>query len=120
MIDWELSTLGDPIADLSYLLLSWVPGRATKSAVAHLNLAALGIPSMRVMADRYFAASGLEDRGELNWYFAFNFFRLGCIVQGIAKRITDGTAASSEARTAAASLPLLARSAWAAAEAAGA
>src|SRR6195952_5819594 len=87
VLDWELSTLGDPMADFTYLLMQW-----TMPGLANLDLAALDIPTMDEAADIYCRASGDATVPELNWYFAYNHFRLAGILQGIAGRIRDGTA----------------------------
>ncbi|MBV9532607.1 MAG: phosphotransferase family protein, partial [Bradyrhizobium sp.] len=91
VLDWELSTLGDPMADFTYLLMQWImPG------LAGADLKALDIPSMEEAARIYcdYTGTALPD---LNWYFAYNLFRLAGITQGIAGRIRDGTAANTKA-----------------------
>ena len=62
-----------------------------------LDRAALGIPELDEMVERYCAATGRDGVPDLNWYFAYNFFRLAGIIQGIKKRVIDGTASSSHA-----------------------
>ncbi|WP_136163381.1 phosphotransferase family protein [Sphingomonas flavalba] len=120
VLDWELSTLGDPLADFSYLLMNWVTAPEGRSGIAGLDLPALGIPTLEEAADRYCAATGRSGMPDLNWYFSYNLFRLTGIVQGIRKRIVDGNASSAEAEATAARLPALARAAWHFAERAGA
>ena len=120
VLDWELSTLGDPLADFSYLLMNWVTEPEGRSGIAGLDLPALGIPTLEEAADRYCAATGRSGMPDLNWYFSYNLFRLTGIVQGIRKRIVDGNASSAEAEATAARLPALARAAWHFAERAGA
>ena len=97
VLDWELSTLGDPLADFAYMLVQWempVDGRA---GLGGLDLPALGIPTMAEATAIYCAATGRDGVPALDWYFAFSLFRLAAILQGIAGRVRDGTAASPEA-----------------------
>ncbi len=91
VLDWELSTLGDPMADFTYLLMQW-----TMPGLANADLKALNIPSMEEAAQIYCNVTG-SAVPDLNWYFSYNLFRLACITQGIAGRIRDGTAASAKA-----------------------
>lgn len=120
VLDWELSTLGDPLADFSYLLMNWVTEPEGRSGIAGLDWAALGIPTLDEAVDRYCAATGRAGVPDLNWYFSYNLFRLAGIVQGIRKRILDGTASSAQAQETAARAPGLAAAAWAFAVKAGA
>lgn len=120
VIDWELSTIGDPLADFSYFALHWIMPSDGLAAVGGVDLAPLGIPSIDEITDLYCAMSGRARLANPNWYFAFNFFRLVGIVQGIRKRIIDGNASSQEAETAAAKLVPLARLGWEQARLAGA
>ncbi len=120
VLDWELSTLGDPLADFSYLLMSWVMPPDGRSGLAGLDLEALGIPRLDEAAALYCAMTGRDAIPDLNWFFAYNLFRLVGILQGIAGRVRDGTAASPHAAEMAARTPLLAKAAWGFAEKAGA
>lgn len=120
VLDWELSTLGDPLADFSYLLMNWVTEPEGRSGLHGLDLAALGIPSIDEAVERYCRATGREGLPDLNWYFSYNLFRLTGIVQGIKKRVIDGTASSAQAERTAARVPQLAKSAWRFAQFAGA
>jgi aminoglycoside phosphotransferase (APT) family kinase protein len=97
VLDWELSTLGDPLADFSYHLMQWhMPhSEAGTGSLAGFDLAALGIPSLGAYVDAYVARTGLDPRPHLPVYFAYNFFRLAAIMQGIAGRVRDGTATSA-------------------------
>jgi len=119
VVDWELSTLGDPMADFSYLLIAWVIPASLRNGLAGADLEALGIPSVEETVDRYAAATGLRP-SNLDWLFAYNLFRLAAICQGIAGRVRDGTAASAHARTMAAQVGPLSDAAWAFARKAGA
>jgi aminoglycoside phosphotransferase (APT) family kinase protein len=120
VLDWELSTLGDPMADLTYLLMNWVTEPEGRSGVKGLDYAALGIPTMAAMAERYCEKIGRSDVPDFNWYFAFNLFRLAGIVQGIKKRVIDGTASSAHAAEMAKKVEPLAKAAWGFAKQAGA
>ncbi len=97
VLDWELSTLGDPLADFTYYLMSWMLPRDARSSLGGLDLAPLGIPTKEDVVALYCAQTGRDSIPALDWYFAYNAFRLACILQGIAGRIRDGTAASAHA-----------------------
>jgi len=120
VLDWELATLGDPVADFSYLAMQWVMPADGSAGLAGLDLQALGIPALDEVARRYSERSGVPVAGQLDWYFAYNLFRLAGIVQGIKKRVIDGTASSAKAAEMAARVPMLASAAWRFAEKAGA
>jgi aminoglycoside phosphotransferase (APT) family kinase protein len=120
VLDWELATLGDPVADFSYLAMQWMMPADGGAGLAGLNLAALGIPSLDQIVTRYSERSGVEVAGKLDWYFAYNLFRLTGIVQGIKKRVLDGTASHAQAQEMAKRVPTLAAAAWSFAERAGA
>ena len=122
VLDWELSTLGDPLADFSYHLMQWhmPPSDAGTGSLLGLDLAALGIPSLGDYVDAYVARTGLDPRPHLPVYFAYNFFRIAAILQGIAGRVRDGTATSAFAAAKAALVAPLAAKAWEFARQAGA
>ncbi len=120
VLDWELSTLGDPLADFTYVAMAWVTQNEGRSGVMDLDRAALGIPELDAMVERYCMATGRDGVPDMNWYFAYNFFRLAGIIQGIKKRVIDGTASSSHAQAMAERVFPLAESAWKFAEKAGA
>ena len=120
VLDWELSTLGDPLADFTYVAMAWVTENGGRSGVQDLDRAALGIPELDEMVARYCAATGRDSVPDMNWYFAYNFFRLAGIMQGIKKRVIDGTANSAHAKDMSARVQPLAARAWAFAQAAGA
>ncbi|MGB7418903.1 MAG: phosphotransferase family protein [Erythrobacter sp.] len=98
VLDWELSTLGDPIADFSYLMLNWHNPADGRAGLLGLDLDALGIPSQDEAVERYVAKTGYPVP-PMDWYFAYNLFRLAGIMQGIKKRVIDGTASSSHAKS---------------------
>ncbi len=115
LLDWELSTLGDPMADLTYLLMQW-----TMPGLDGADFKTLDVPDMDEAAAIYCRAAGRAITPDLNWYFAYNTFRLAGITQGIAGRIRDGTAANDKAKESAARTVPLAKAAWAYALKAGA
>jgi aminoglycoside phosphotransferase (APT) family kinase protein len=112
VLDWELGTLGDPLADFTYVAMAWVTENGGRSGVMDLDRAALGIPELDEMVTRYCAATGRDGIPDLNWYFAFNFFRLAGIIQGIKKRVIEGTANSSHAKDMSERVYPLADAAW--------
>jgi aminoglycoside phosphotransferase (APT) family kinase protein len=115
VLDWELSTLGDPLADFTYLLMNWVmPG------LHGIDLRSLNIPTIDEAIEIYCAAAGRSSISNLDWYFAYNLFRLAAIGQGIIARVRDGTAASSNPRKDIGGLESLASAAWTFAKKAGA
>jgi aminoglycoside phosphotransferase (APT) family kinase protein len=124
VLDWELSTIGDPLADFTYHLMQWhMPpddtGAGTGSLVG-FDLAELGIPAMGAYVDRYRERTGFDPRPYLATYLAYNFFRIAAILQGIAGRVRDGTATSEHAPAKAQMVRPLAEVAWRFAREAGA
>ncbi len=119
VLDWELSTLGDPLADFAYFAMAWVTDNGGRSGVQDLDRAALGIPELDEIVDRYCAATGRDGIPGLDWYHAYNFFRLAGILQGIKKRVIDGTASSAHALDMSARVGPLAEQAWQFAQRAG-
>ena len=117
VLDWELATLGDPVADFSYLAMQWVMPADGGAALGGLDLEALGIPALDEIVHRYSERSGVPVGAKLDWYFAYNLFRLAGIVQGIKKRLIDGTASHANAAEIAAKVPTLAQAAWSFAQA---
>ncbi|MBT9596749.1 MAG: phosphotransferase [Vitreoscilla sp.] len=122
VLDWELSTIGHPLADFSYHCMSWHIPAGVFRGIAGLDIAALGIPPERDYVRRYCERTGRAEvdavMRDWNFYLAYNLFRLSAIAQGIAKRVLDGTAASSQARATGDAAPLLAELAWQFAQAA--
>ena len=119
VLDWELSTLGHPLADFSYHCMSWhiAPGGAHASrGIGGLDHAALGIPTEREYVERYCERTGRADpdavMADWNFYLAYNLFRIAGILQGIAKRVEAGTASSDKARQSAAGARPLAEMGW--------
>ena len=120
VLDWELATLGDPVADFSYLAMQWMMPADGAAGLAGLDLIQLGIPGIDEAANRYSERSGVPVGDKLDWYFAYNLFRLAGIVQGIKKRVIDGTASHAHAEEMAKRVPMLAQAAWGFAQKAGA
>ncbi len=116
VLDWELSTLGNPLADFTYFLMGWVNG----AMAAITDKKAHGAPDVDEVVAEYCRLTGRDGLPDLNWYFAYNIFRLAGIVQGIVGRARDGTANSPQAAAMAARVPALGEAAWRFAQKAGA
>jgi aminoglycoside phosphotransferase (APT) family kinase protein len=112
VLDWELSTLGDPLADFTYVAMAWVTDNGGRSGVQDIDRKALGIPELEEAVERYCAATARDRIPDLEWYFAYNFFRLAGIIQGIKKRVIDGTANSQHATDMSERVFPLADAAW--------
>jgi len=102
VLDWELSTLGDPLADFAYHCMSWHIPPGQFRGIAGLNLEDLGIPSESAYIKKYCERTERKAIEPSHWdfYIAYNLFRIAAILQGIMKRVVDGTAASVHARDA--------------------
>ncbi len=116
VLDWELSTLGHPLADFAYHCMAWhIPPGAFRG-IGGLDLAALGIPSedeyIRLYCERTGLATPQALKADWNFYLAYNMFRIAAILQGIAKRVENGTAASAQAQKSAAGARPMAAMAW--------
>ena len=116
VLDWELSTIGHPLADFSYHCMSWHIPQGSFRGIAGLDHAALGIPAERDYVRRYCERTGRPDpdavMADWNFYMAYNLFRIAGILQGIAKRVETGTASSAQARQSAAGARPLAEMGW--------
>jgi aminoglycoside phosphotransferase (APT) family kinase protein len=116
VLDWELSTLGHPLADFSYHCMSWHIPPGSFRGIGGLDHAALGIPLEDEYIDLYCQRSGITTLAALkkdwNFYLAYNMFRIAAILQGIAKRVEDGTASSAEAKASGAGARPMAELAW--------
>lgn len=98
VLDWELSTLGHPLADFSYHCMSWHIAPGEFRGIGGLDLKALGIPDEQEYIARYSERTGITVRMEdFDFYLAYNMFRMAGILQGIMKRYVDGTASSEQA-----------------------
>jgi len=120
VLDWELSTLGHPLADFTYHLMMYRMPAGVSTGLAGLDLPALNIPSEQDYVAAYCRRTGRSGVADLDFYMAFNMFRLAAIVHGIKGRLARGTASSAHADKMAASLEGLADLAWRQAELAGA
>src|SRR5688572_22705895 len=102
VLDWELSTLGDPLVDFAYHCMSWHIPPGQFRGIAGLDFEDLGIPSEEEYVGRYCERTGRNSINPSHWdfYLAYNLFRIAAILQGILKRVVDGTAASAHARDA--------------------
>lgn len=112
VLDWELSTLGDPLADFSYHCMAWHVEPGQFRGIGGLDWKTLGIPDEQHYVQRYCERTGLEIRGDWNFYLAYNMFRIAAILQGIMKRVVDGTAASAQAADAGRRAKPMAELAW--------
>ncbi len=120
VLDWELSTLGHPVADFAYHAMMYRMPALIVPGLAGADLDALGIPSEADYVASYCAQMGRSGLVDYDFAAAFNFFRFAAIIHGIKGRVIRGTAANAEASERAAALPMLARIAWELAERAGA
>ena len=116
VLDWELSTLGEPLADFSYLLMNWVNG----PLAAMPDMGEHGIPTLDEAVGHYCRLTGRAGVPDLNWWFSYNAFRLAGIIQGVLGRVRDGTANSPHAAAMEPRVLSLAQAAWGFAEKAGA
>ena len=115
VLDWELSTLGDPLADFTYHLMQWfMPRSETGAGVGSLlgHEHDPGLPAIESYIADYCRRTGREAIPDLNVYMAYNFFRLAAILQGILGRVRDGTAANAQAAIMARQVRPLAETAW--------
>lgn len=119
VLDWELSTLGDPLGDFTYYLMNWVMPHDGRAGLGGVDVASLGIPTIEETVRLYCSLTGRDGIEALDWYFSYNAFRLACILQGIAGRVRDGTAASAHAKDMTARIRPLASAAFMYAQRAG-
>jgi aminoglycoside phosphotransferase (APT) family kinase protein len=97
VLDWELSTLGHPLADFSYHCMSWhIPPGAFRG-ISGLDHAALGIPTEAQYIARYCERTGRSQIEHWDFFLAYNLFRIAAILQGVYKRATEGIASSNNA-----------------------
>ena len=116
VLDWELSTLGHPLADFSYHCMAWHIKPGSFRGIGGLDHKALGIPNEAEYIKRYCERTGFTTPEKLaidwNFYMAYNLFRIAAILQGIAKRVEDGTASSDQAKASGAGAKPMAALAW--------
>ena len=122
VLDWELSTLGHPLADFSYHCMTWHIPQGLGRGIGGVDIASLGIPCEQDYIQRYLDRTKFTTpdalKGDWNFYLAYNMFRIAAILQGIAKRVEAGTAASAQAVSSGAGARPLAELAWKYAQAA--
>lgn len=116
VLDWELSTLGHPLGDFSYHLMSWRLAPEVFRGLAGVDFAALGIPDEAAYCRLYCQRTGRTDIPHLEFYMAYNMFRIAGILQGIMGRVKDGTAASEHALESGKRAKPIAEIAWAVVE----
>lgn len=112
VLDWELSTLGHPLADFSYFLMMYRMPPLVVAGLLGADLAALNLPSEDETVAAYCRHTRRDGVPNLDFYIAFNLFRLAAIFHGIKARVARGTAASAHATRCAEALPELAALAW--------
>ena len=116
VLDWELSTLGHPLADFSYHCMAWHIPPGSFRGIGGMDVKSLGIPTEDAYIRKYCDRTGFATpdtlKADWNFYLAYNLFRLAAILQGIAKRVEAGTASSAQAVSSAAGARPLAQMAW--------
>jgi len=124
VLDWELSTLGHPLGDFTYHLMQWfmpeVEGGAGTQSLSNVNYKELGIPDAEDYIKMYCEQTDRIEIDNIDFYLAYNFFRLAGILQGILGRVRDGTAASEHAAERSNRVRPLAEAGWLYAQKAGA
>ena len=109
VVDWELSTLGHPLADLAYFCMALrLPRNPVIPGLAGQDRAQLGIPAEAEILDWYRERTGRDPGRAWPFYLAFNFYRLAAIAQGVAKRALQGNASSEQAGNVGRRTPVLA------------
>lgn len=97
VLDWELSTIGHPFADLAGVIMQWqLPAGSEGRGMDGLDRAALGLPSDEAFIAQYCERRGLDGIDNFGYYLGFCFFRMAAIIQGVLKRALDGNASNPE------------------------
>jgi aminoglycoside phosphotransferase (APT) family kinase protein len=112
VLDWELSTLGHPLADFAYHCMVWVMPPGPARGLAGVKLDELGIPNIREYTKMYCERTGRDSIPHMDFYLAYNLFRMAGILQGIMKRVADGTASSAQAIEMGKAAPMVAALGW--------
>ncbi len=120
VLDWELSTLGHPLADFTYQLMPWRAPTSMRHGFLGVDLAALGIPSLEAYVAAYCARTGRDGIDNLDFYLAYNVFRLASIIQGVYRRALQGNASNESGVKMGSQVRPMAELAWSFAERAGA
>ncbi|MEJ6401954.1 phosphotransferase [Yoonia sp. 2307UL14-13] len=113
VLDWELSTIGNPLADLAYHMMAWRFAPTMFRGLAGVDLAALGIPDEQTYLAAYFDRTGLTMPDDWDFYIILSMFRIAAILQGVAKRAEAGNAADAQAKQIGAMAGPIAQQAWA-------
>jgi len=116
VLDWELSTLGDPLADFTYQLMQWRTPKEMRNGFLGADLSDLCIPEESAYVEAYCRRTGRSSLPQLDFYFAYNLFRLAAIVQGVYHRSTLGNASNAKAKEYGAMVEPMADYAWSFAE----
>jgi aminoglycoside phosphotransferase (APT) family kinase protein len=119
VVDWELSTIGDPLADFAYHVMTWRVTPELFRGLAGVDFAALGIPNEAEYVAAYCRHTGRGEIAGWEFYLVYSLFRIAAILQGIAKRAIDGTAAAIDAAEQGKLARPLAEQAWALAQSLG-
>jgi aminoglycoside phosphotransferase (APT) family kinase protein len=111
VLDWELSTLGHPFADLAYQCMQWrLPAEGAFRGLGDVDRRAHGLPTEEEYVERYCRRTGVASAGDWTFYLAFSFFRMAAILQGVYKRALDGNASDPDrGRRMGETVPMLAR-----------
>ncbi len=112
VLDWELSTLGHPLADFTYFLMAWHFPRSVRGGLAGLDIAALGIPALDEVVAHYSTRTGRDGVADLDFCLSYNMFRLASIAQGVYARALQGNASSPQAIEMGKQIQPLAALAW--------
>jgi aminoglycoside phosphotransferase (APT) family kinase protein len=120
VLDWELSTLGHPLADFAYHAMMYRMPPHIIAGLVGADIAKLNIPSEEQYVAAYCRRTGRAEMPGYDFYIAFNFFRIAAIFHGIKGRVIRGTASSAQATERIRALPELTEAAWAQAQRAGA
>ena len=112
VLDWELSTLGSPLGDFSYHMMTWELGPEAYRGLGDKDLPALGIPTKEEYLAMYCRRTGRSGIPHRDFYMAYNMFRLAAILQGIMGRVVEGTAANLKAKESGARARALAEAGW--------
>jgi aminoglycoside phosphotransferase (APT) family kinase protein len=120
VLDWELATLGHPLADFAYHAMMYRMPNNIVAGLAGADLAQLNLPSEEEYLALYAEGAGVADTSEYEFFVAFSFFRLAVIIHGIKGRVARGTASSAEAAERVKALPQLTELTWEQARRAGA
>ena len=116
VLDWEIATLGNPLADFAYHVMAWRVSPDEFRGLREVDIESLGIPNEAAYTAAYAKRTGRDALPDWEFYMAYNLFRMAAILQGIMGRVRDGTAANPEAARMGVLVRPLATLAWAQAE----